>query len=69
MFSVVLTTVLDFICGPLFLIPRQFPTDIYTIEKKKEKKMKKGKREKYRCVTALKSKYNKIYRFNKVQFF
>lgn len=47
-------------------IPRQFPTDIYTIEKKKKNKMKKGKREKYRCVTALKSKYNKMYRFNKV---
>lgn len=28
--------------------------------------MKKGKRKKYRCVTAFKSKYNKIYRFNKV---
>lgn len=28
--------------------------------------MKKGKREKYRCVTALKSKYNQIYSFNKV---
>lgn len=67
MFSVVLSTVLDFICVPFLKKYRDSSPLIFTqLKKKKKNKMKKGKREKYRCVTALKSKYNKMYRFNKV---
>lgn len=60
-------TVLDFICGP-FSLNTETVSHWYLHNWKKEKKnkMKKGKRKKYRCVTAFKSKYNKIYRFNKV---